>query len=410
MVTARLILGLVGAALPSCLLAFELNANFLVAPEYHGANRGSDYYVGPPLVPANALSSRQDLEFKLREGGFYAQTTLRWIATEGGASEKHGIANQIYYDGDFGGGNTWTIGKKVLSWGVGFAFRPLDVIQREDRRNANPPALVGMPLAALEHFSADQAWTLAWVNPGNGRERMDRNDEALALRWYRFSGNDDFHAVARLSHERQLELGFGATHVIGEEWSLYGAALYERRYTRGLNQLAETGGGLFALQSPRMQVAMHNATRAVLGAQWTGGSGWSTVVEAYYDGEAYSRGEWQRLNQLTQRQIGAASVVPKQLLDANIAWSSEAYLNATLLRENLLLRLSYDDSDGFKPFGEVLLTPRDGGYVATVGASYERDRNRFFGGWRSLGGPQNCVYARAPERNIFWFQWSVALF
>lgn len=406
----RIILGVAWAVLPPCLSALEINASFLAAPEYHGANRGSSYYVGPPLVPADYLTSRQDAELKLREGGFYAQATLRWIATEGGHSENHSVANQVYYDGDFGGGKTWTIGKKVLSWGVGFAFRPLDVIQREDRRSVNPPALVGIPLAAMESFSADQAWTLAWVNPGAGAKPADREDEALALRWYRFSGSDDFHAVTRISHERRFEAGIGATHVVGDEWSFYGAALYERRYTEVLNRLAETDGALFSPLSPRAAVAMRHGSKAVLGAQWTGSSGWSVLAEAYYDADAYSRSEWRRLDALTQRQIAAGSFVPEQILAANIAWSSQAYLNPTLLRENTLLRLSYDDGDGFKPFGEVLTTPRDGGNVVTLGATYERDRNRFYGGWRRLGGRKESVYAGAPERNIFWFQWSVALF
>lgn len=409
MVTLRLLLALAWSALPSCLLAFELNANLLVAPEYHGGNRGSDYYVGPPLVSANSLSSRQEVEFKLRKGGFYAQTTLRQIIKEGGHSENHGIANQVYYDGDFGGGNTWTIGKKVLTWGVGFAFRPLDVIQREDKRAVSPPALVGIPLVAIERFSSDQAWTLAWMNPGDGRARNDRKDEALALRWYRFSGSDDFHAVARLSQARRFEMGFGASHVIGDEWSLYGAILHTRRYTKVVNSLTRTEGALFSLQSSRMPVYLSNANRAVLGAQWTGSSGWSILAEAYYDGEAYSRSDWRHLNALTRRQINAAGLVPKQLMDANIAWSSQAYLNATLLRENLLLRLSYDDADGFKPYGEVLLTG-GGGSVTTIGASYEHDRNRFSGGWRHLGGRRDSAYARAPERNVFWFEWRVALF
>lgn len=410
MVTPRLLLALAGAVLPSCVLAFEFNANLLVAPEYHAGNGRSPYYVGPPLIATNTATSRQDAEFKLREGGFYAQTTLRWLTFEGGHSENHGIANQLYYDGDFGGGNTWTIGKKVLAWGVGFAFRPLDVIQREDRRAVNPPALVGLPLAALERFSSDQAWTLAWINPGGGHERPDRKDEALALRWYRFSGSNDFHAVARLSHERRFEVGFGSTYVIDDAWSLYGAALHARRYAKIVNSLAENEDTFFSQRSPRTSVYMHNANRVVLGAQWTGYSGWGALIEAFYDGEAYSRVEWRRLDVLTRRQIDAANFVPKQLLDANIAWSSQAYLSPTLLRENLLLRLSYDDADGFKPFGEVLLTPGDGGGVATIGTSYERDRNQFSGGWRYLGGRQDAVYARAPDRNIFWLQWRVALF
>ncbi len=388
--------------------AFELNANLFVAPEYHDDNRGSPYYVGPPMVPRQYPASRQDLELRVQERGAFVQSTLRWQVAHGREPEYHYIANQFYYDGSFGEGLNWTAGKKVLTWGVGFAFRPLDVMQREDRRKVNQPALVGLPLLALEHFTASDAWTAAWVNPARGEDDSDRRDEALALRWYRFDGNDDVHAVARFSRKRKVEVGIGATRVVGDEWSFHGAALYERRYTKTLNALTENSG-LFAFADPMTEEVKHNGIKAVAGAQWTGKSGWSALAEAYYDADAYSRDEWRRLDDLTSRQIMAAHFAPPSAVAGNIAWSSQAYLNTNLLRENVLLRLAYDDSDGFKPYVELLATPRDRGMVLTAGFAYERDRQRFSGGVRTLGGAGNSVYARAPEKNIFWLQWNLAL-
>jgi len=130
------------------------------------------------------------------------------------------------------------VGKKVMSWGVGFGFRPLDVVQRENRRGVNLPALTGLPLLALERFSADSAWTLAWVRPGSGSGARagsdDSRDSSLAFHWYRLADGDDLHAVARVSHRRGFEAGLGATRVVGEEWSFHGAALYQRRYGKTL--------------------------------------------------------------------------------------------------------------------------------------------------------------------------------
>ena len=183
--------------------AAEFNASLSVAPEVATPNRASPYYVGPPAVPAR--SSRQELELRLRQGGMNAQGTLRWQAAAGRQPERHGVANQFYYDGDYGEGIGWTIGKKVMSWGVGHGFRPLDVIQREDRRSINPPALVGVPLLAIEKFTADEAWTLAWTQPGGGAGDSDRRDAALALHWYRLAGGDDLHGMARVSQRRGFE-------------------------------------------------------------------------------------------------------------------------------------------------------------------------------------------------------------
>ncbi len=396
----------VALALPTG--AAELNAALTVAPEADTPNTASPYYVGPPLVPNRA--SRQDLVLRLREGGFNALETLRWRAIQGRTPERHGITNQFYYDGELGNGLGWTVGKKIMSWGVGFGFKPLDVVQRENRRAVNPPALVGTSVLAVERFTADEALTVAWTHPGHGEGSDDFHDASLALHWYRLSASgDDLHAVARLSHRRGLEAGIGATRVIGAEWSLYGAALYEPRTRRLANALLDSGS-TFATADPMSERVGNGGVKAVAGAQWTGESGWSTLVEAWYDADAYSREQWQRLDALTASQRALAGIAPVAAIVGNAAWSSQAYLTPNLLRENLLLRLGYDDRDGFRPYAELLATPRDGGRVWTVGAAFEGNRQRLSLGLRQAGGADGSAYARAPIRRAAWAEWRLALF
>lgn len=402
----RLALLALATAVPAA--AAEFNAALTVAPEVDTANAASPYYVGPPLVPNRA--SRQDLELRLREGGFNAQGTLRWQAVQDRTLERHGVANQFYYDGELGQGLGWTAGKKVMSWGVGFGFKPLDVVQRENRRAVNAPVLVGTSVVALERFSATDAWTLAWTHPGQGEGRDDFRDAALALRWYRLSASgDDLHAVARLSHRRGIEAGVGATRVVGEEWSFHGAALWERR-TRRLSNTLVGGGSVFAAADPMTETVGGAGIKAVAGAQWTGEAGWSALVEAWYDPDAYTRAQWNQLDALTASQRALAGIAPAAAIAGNAGWSSQAFLAPDLLRENLLLRIAYDDRDGFKPYAELLTTPRDGGRVATLGAVLEGNRQRFAFGLRQAGGADGSAYARAPLRRAAWLEWRIALF
>lgn len=399
---------LLTAALALPAQATEINASVALAPEAAAPNRASPYFVGPPAVPLRG--SRQDLELRLREGGFNAQGTLRWQAMQERTPERRGIVNQAYYDGEFGSGLGWTAGKKAMSWGVGFGFKPLDVVQRENRRDVNAPALVGTPLLAVERFTATEAWTLAWARPRDTVGADASRDSSLALHWYRLAANgDDWHAVARISHRRRVELGAGATRVVGEAWSLYGAALLTGRTRRLVNALAENGG-LFAAADPMAAAVGRNGIKAVAGAQWTGASGWSTLVEAWYDADAYSRAQWQRLDALTARQRALVGIAPTSAILGNAGWSSQAYLAPNLLRENLLARLSYDNRDGFRPYAEWLATPRDGGRVLTFGASVEGDRARTAFGVRLLGGATDSAYARAPIRRVGWIEWRLALF
>lgn len=394
------------AAAPA--LAGDFSASVGVAPEWRADNTASPYHVGPPTVAPQYPAARQDLGLRWREGGFNAQGTLRVLAREGQTPERHGIVNQLYYDGDLGGGNGYTVGKKVMSWGVGFGLRPLDVIQREDRRSLNPPPLTGVPLAAWEHFSADEAFTLAWTNPGYRHEATDFRDQALAARYYRLVDGNDLHAVARISGRHALEAGAGITHTSGEEWAFHAAGLYQRRYARTLNTLAENGGGVLAVTNPMQEVARRNGLKAVAGSQWTGAAGFGVLVEAWYDAEAYSRDEWRRLNALTARQRALAGLAPASAIDGNIAWSSRAFERPSLLRENLLLRLSCDE-ERWKSALELAATPRDGGRVVTASLEYQGDRQRVSGGVRFLGGAADSAYAQAPAKRMAFLEWRLAL-
>jgi len=389
--------------------AWEFHGAVSAAPQLSSDDSASPYFVGPPTVALPHRASRQDIELRAQEGGFNAEGILRQQLAEGAPPEYHGIANQFYYDGQLSPGLGWTLGKKVLSWGVGFGFKPLDVVQREDRRAVNPPPLIGQPLALVERFTAADALTVAWIRPGQGRGNTDADAPALALHWYRLVGGDDLHAVARLSSRRGVEAGAGATHVIGDEWSIYAAALYSQRYRLRLNQLLDNGG-LLANADPTAETLRRNSSKAVAGAQWTGESGWSLLAEGWYDGDAWRRVDWQRLDALTARQRAAAGVAPAAAIDGNVAWSSQAYLTTNLLRENLLARLAWDDRDGFKPYAELLITPRDRGLATTAGASLEGNRQRVSFGLRQLGGAAASAYAQAPIRRLLWAEWRLAMF
>jgi hypothetical protein len=354
-VSPRLTFALVGLLVAATAGAAEIHGAITVAPEFLTENTSSPYYRMSPTVDTPRRDSRQDIELKLQEGGFNAQGILRQQVAQGHSPEYHGIANQFYYDGAIAPGIGWTAGKKVMSWGVGFGFKPLDVIQRENRRSVNPPPLVGVPLVALERFSDNDAWTMAWTRPGQGSGETDERDPSLALHWYRLADGDDLHGVMRISQRRRLEAGVGATRVIGEEWSIYGAALYQGRGPLRPDGSFDSEG-----------------IKAVAGAQWTGESGLGVLAEAWDDPDA-----------------PPTTGTP---------------------RENVLLRLSWDDRDGFKPYAEWLLTPRDDGHVYTVGASWQGDRQRFTLGARQVGGARDSAYAQAPIKRMLWAEWHLALF
>lgn len=351
---------------------------------------------------------RTDLELRYRDGGLNAQGTLCGSVREGESAQTKGILNQLYFDGESGAGSGYTVGKKVLSWGVGQGFRPLDLIQREDRRRLNPPPLEGVPLLAWQRYDAADSLTLAWSNPGYGAAAVDRDDPGIAAYWYRLAERDDLHAVARISRRHKLEAGAGWARAVGEEWTFHAAALYQRRGVTLLNALAESGATPIAAADPMQETARGDAVKAVAGMQWTGRAGFGVLLEAWYDGEAWTRDQWRRLDALAAVQHGLAGVVPQSWVDGNLAWSSRAFERPNLLRESLLLRLSYDE-ENWKTHLEWLSTPRDGGLVSSAAATWQGDRQRVSFGLRHLGGAADSAYAHSPQARMAFVEWRYAL-
>lgn len=387
----------------------KFSMSLALAAEQDTARQSSPYHVASSLSRVPERTGRGDIEMRLQAGGLNAQYTVRQETSDVESSQLSGITNQIYYDSDLHDGFGWTIGRKVMSWGVGFGFKPLDVIQRENRRSVNQPTLVGVPLVAVQKVTADSSWTLVWTDPGASDGKNGEKDSGVSLHWFQLTENNDRYAVIRLSSSHQVEAGVGGTWVLNDEVSIYGAGLYEHRYEKTLNTLTENAG-LFAGADPMVAQSRQHGSRSVAGVQWTGATGWSLLAEAWYDSRAYSKKEWQDLNELTARQLAAASMVPAVALATNVAWSSQAFLPSNLLRENLLTRLSWDSRNGFTPYAEWLVTPRDGGQVLTVGALLEGDKQKLSIGFRQIGGPANSAYRLAPFQRMLWAEWRLAVF
>lgn len=391
--------------LPALALAAEWHGALDGAPTWYGWNSASPYY--SPLLPQTLRSLRGDLDLSFREGGWNARGALRLSETRGQAAQQKGVLQQAYYDGDLGQGRGFTLGKKVLSWGVGYGFRPLDVVQREDRRAANPPPLEGLPLVAWERFGEQETWSLVWVRPGaggGGGATSDNRASALALYGYRLVAGTDWHGVARLSRRHGLELGAGLAWTRGEEWAFHGAALYETRHRPRAHALVETNG-LLAASDPLHEVPGGAAWRAVAGGQWIGASGWSVLAEAWYDGEAWRRADWSRLDALTRQQRGLTGFAPQAAIEGNIAWSGRAFDAPNLLRENLMLRLAWEEPQRWRLSLECLAAPRDGGRVTSAAATWTGDRQSLSGGLRVFGGRADSAYAQAPLARLAWLEW-----
>jgi hypothetical protein len=375
-------------------------------PQIPHANPDSPYVLGLPITHLAGDSITDQVELRAHRDGVNLIWTGSVQVQQDLAPSYTGVLNEAVLDRDWAG-LRWSIGKKVLSWDVGFGFRPLDVVQQENRRALLVYALEGIPGVSAEAYGADSAWTFVLANPGRGSADQPRDDASLAVRYYRRIEGIDSYAVARLSRREEGQAGASGSWVANDNLELHASALYQRRYELSLNALALGAGAAgefpLSLVDPIATVARENATRALLGATLSSEDGWSVLAEAWYDGTAYAATDWQALRQLSARQLALLGQpgIPAAAIAGNLAYSSSYYLPSNLLRENLLVHASWK-IDQFTPALDLLTTPGDGGVVATVSGAYEGNRMRVDLGLRVFAGRAESAYRQLPVNRIFY--------
>jgi hypothetical protein len=350
-------------------------------------------------------SATGELWLRWQQQGIVFEGAFAQYASEAELPRGQGRLNEFYSDFS-AAGLDFSVGKKVVGSGIGYGFRPLDLIQGEDRRTLLTTRLEGVPLLQMEHIDADSSLSLTWYNHLDADEGgIRRNDNQALLRYYLLWG--DLETELLLHRHEQLGESYGAgfTWVGGSALELHGALLWQPQLLRRNHSLLDSGT-LLATTDPWQTVEVKEDGRALLGMTWSTLSGYTLLLEAWHDGSAMSRSEWQKLFALAADQRALLGNAPDAAVYGNLAWDSAAFQSSSLLRENAMLRLSYD-GERFDPWLDILTTPEDGGYVVTVGTDYEiRQGLKLSGGLRGYGGPDDSVYGQLPFETTGFIQFS----
>lgn len=358
----------------------------------------------PGLAPADASAATVQAELrastKVGSVGLNTTVTLQGQRPEGAPSDTRAWVNEAVVSGTVAA-LQWSAGKKVVSWDVGYAFRPNDVVQQEARRTLSPATLEGRPLLMAEHFTASTAYSIVWVNPTKPRAATGANEPALAARVYHQAGVVDWHGFARHSARTGSSLGAAASWVASDALELHASVRHFQR-SDGLSwaPIAAASSPALLATNPWASATRGNGQQVLLGGTWTNESQLSLLVEGWYDGTAMPKAAWQQwanrnqvLTTLAGRGALAAAVA------GNLAWQGSAFnasgASASLHRQNLYARLSWT-RDAWQPALDVLYHPADGGRMVTASLVWQGDRVKVEGGVRVNGGPAHAVVRQLP--------------
>ena len=324
---------------------------------------------------------------------------------EGSAARSQGRINELYAAGDFGAWQA-SAGKKVVGWDVGFGFRPNDVVQQEARRTLLAFTPEGRALVELEHYGAETAGSLVWVNPQHAHTASDDQrgalETAVATRLYRRDGSADWHAFGRWGEHTAGSLGAALAWVATDELELHASVRALQRHDGW--QLEPQAGTALVTNNPWHQATLGHAAQALLGASWTGRHQQSLLIEAWHDGTALADRDWDAwlARNRALGAFGAQSGLPAGLLIAtsgNLAWQATPFAATNLRRDNLFMRMAWQP-DRWTLSLDVLFTPSDRGHVLTAAAQWQGERLRLNAAWRVYGGPADALFAQLPQRSV----------
>lgn len=375
--------------------------------------------------------SRQDFVLNAHGAGLTFEWSGLQTLKDDSSPQYDGVLNEAYWEtavGDF----DLTLGKKRISWGVGYAFRPLDVLLHSPRLTIVTPIEEGLPMLAVERYNESGAWTLLCGKPvGYHKESFYSGKPTCAGRAYALMGNVELQGLVYSNDETDLGIGAGFSLVSGESLEIHGSVLYQSHYTQRFSSLAlgeglvevenliPEGGlisgvdlvaaGVMTTGNPIQSIKKENGVKVLLGFNMTWASGLTGFFEIWHDESGYTRKEWKELRALTQAQHVARQLnitqADRTTINSNIAASNQFFAQRNGLEDNLVMSLSYD-GEKTSPSIDVQISLLDKGTVLRLGAVTElSDRHRVSYGVRIFGGDKNSAYRAMPIDKQAYASW-----
>lgn len=354
--------------------------------------------IQPGTAPAEPSSAVLQTEWRAATGLGLGDWRVQGVGTlqahgqAGGSGGATAWFNEAWLGGS-GAGWHWSVGKKTVSWDVGYAFRPNDVVQREQRRTLMPTTLVGRPVLMAERFVGDAAWSLVWDNPWQSRQAPGVAEPALAARYYRRGGVVDWHGFARWGARTGVSVGAAAAWVASDAVELHASW----HVFQHVDRASGPAGSALSAGNPWQNSLTPGGQQLLVGGTWTGENQLSLLTEAWWDGAAPSRAEWAAWRARNQALPGwLARGAPAAAVAGNLAWQAQAFAPGTSLqRANVFVRLS-GKHEAWEPALDWLHTPADHGSVWTASLSWQGDRVRVEGGLRAMAGPRSAIVRQLP--------------
>jgi hypothetical protein len=384
------------------LSAADTGISYLLEASSIDNNDDSVIQVSEELIPQPTSNRTQIVELNYNQSILSATAAARATQFTGQSDEKELRIKEFVLASSFGNWE-WSAGRRINSFGLGNAFRPLDLIQQQDLLTHEQESLTGVNQLALERYQNLDSYGVYLVNPDQLNTNNSRKRTALVARFATSRELMDWQTTLRYSEDNHLQAGFGGISILGDALSLHSSLLWSSRYQRPISGLTSEGSELLSATDPWIQQTYDNGLNWMLGANWTWSDKQNLVLEYWHNDFALSKQQWQEHLDLMQLQNRLLTTeAPAEAVEGNLAWSARAFANTNRMQNNLLARWSYS-ADTVQPRLTLLYSPDDSGLMTEATFTVDRYAIKFQAGARHFSGPDNSVYDQLIEKSRFFF-------
>jgi len=311
----------------------------------------------PGELPTQPASSRTELvELGYGYANLNATAAVRAVQSDGQADQNELIVKEFEFNGQLGDWE-WSAGRRISSFGLGNAYRPLDIIQQQDLTTHEQESLTGVNQLLVERYRDLDSFGLYLINPDQEDTITGIKQPAVVARYAASTDSIDWQTLLRYSRGNRLQAGIGAVRILNDALSLYGSSLWSSRYTRPAIQPPAGNTAQPPPVRPSINSEQKNGINWMFGGNWTWSERQNLILEYWHD-----------------------DFVPGRQ------------------QENVLTRWTYT-GDTLQPRLSLLYSADDAGLMSEAAVGVDRYAVKFLLGMRLFSGPEDSAYGQFIENS-----------
>lgn len=320
---------------------------------------------------------RVQAEWQSWSGLFAAQSSQLASSNSSDSADNELIAQELFWQGVWETGVLpldMTLGKIRLDWGVGYGYRPLDLFKPYRRNPVGIQVEEGAGVAMASYFDLSGEWSLlysdsSWTKQESSELEQRTEQQGIGLRRYWLTDETEWQAIAYYDDVRQGLIGGSMVSVYDVSWAYHASFVYQRDYL-GFEQQG--------LYSPVILANKSSGFQGLVGLNWASQAGNQIIVEYWYDNRAWSKEDW-------RQGLERATALSESANTDGLSHSYAQGLNhINLVQHNVMFHWSLNPTswsqwlwsknalwlESVEPTFDLLLSPQDGGVIATQWINY----------------------------------------